>query len=158
MATAIPGIIIKSIHGKIGNVVFYYSRGKQCIRTYVIPRNPDTEAQRLVRRAFGDAVRSWQAMRPDDKYAYNKTARFLNMSGYNLFISNYLKRIIQTIDHSPVDEQKSKVHSLPWNLELPTLNLLSVPELVEGFPSVSEPYTRASRINSGYIVLKHDPG
>ncbi len=91
MATATPNILIKSIHGRIGNIVFYYSRGKQCVRTHVIPRNPDTEAQRAVRRSFGDAVRTWQSMSTDERSAFTKKARFLNMSGYNLYISKYIK-------------------------------------------------------------------
>lgn len=91
MATATPNIMLKSISGRIGSVVFYVNRGRQCVRAYVIPRNPDTEAQRFVRSCFGDAVRTWQSMTSDEKYAYTRKARNFNMSGYNLFISNHLK-------------------------------------------------------------------
>jgi len=119
MATATPNILINSISGRLGNVVFYTRRRavngtlRQCVRTYVIPRNPDTEAQHAVRRSFGDAVRSWQAMSPDEKYTYIRKARHLNMSGYNFYISKYLKQVMQTFDHTPVDEQKSKVSFFP---------------------------------------------
>ncbi len=158
MATAKPNILINSISGRIGNVVFYTRRGRQCVRLHVIPRNPDTEAQRAVRRSFGDAVRSWQTMNPDERHTYNRKARYLNMSGYNLYISNYLKRVIQAVNHTPIDEPMSKLSSLPWNLELATWNLLSAPELVEGFPSVSESYQRASGINMPVQPLKIRPG
>ncbi len=90
MAQAIPGPLIKSIHGRIGNLVFYYRYGKQCVRIHVIPRNPDTEAQRIIRRMFRDAVRSWQAMTEDDRYKFNRKARYLSISGYNLYISEYM--------------------------------------------------------------------
>ncbi len=163
MATATPNILINSIRGKIGNVVFYTNRGTQCVRAHVIPRNPDTEAQRLVRRSFGDAVRSWQSMTPDERYSYNRKARYLNMSGYNLYISKYLKRIMQSLNLAIADEQKSIVPYFTRNLELSTLNSLPVPELVEGplperFPSVSKSYLKASGINTLPETLKHSPG
>ncbi len=148
MATATPNILINSISGKMGNVVFYVRRSTQCVRMYVIPRNPDTEAQRLVRRAFGDAVRSWQSMCPEERYAYIRKARYLNMSGYNLYISEYLKRVMQAVDRTSKDNLNSNPSSLPWNL-LP---------LPERFPSVSDsyilPYT-AGRLPG---VPQHSPG
>jgi hypothetical protein len=154
MATATPNILINSIRGRIGNVVFYTRYGRQCVRIHVIPRNPDTEAQRAVRRAFGDAVRSWQAMSTDEKYTYTRKARHLNMSGYNLYISNYLKRIMQTLVLISTDESKSKLSSLPWNMELSTWNSLPLPER---FPSVSKSYM----LPSGFILhgtpLQSDP-
>jgi len=94
MAKAIPGIIITSIHGRMGNLVFYYRHGTQCVRTHVIPRNPDTEAQRTVRRTFGDAVRSWQALSADSRCAFIRRAHTMSMSGYNLYISEYMKATI----------------------------------------------------------------
>jgi hypothetical protein len=136
MATATPNIMLKAISGRIGNVVFYTNRGRQCVRTYVVPRNPDTAAQRAVRRSFGDAVRSWQAMSQDEQYAYTRKARSLNISGYNLYISNYLKRAMQAVNYTPIYKQKSKVpslkklpskpsHSFPtpgtWNLQPGTI-------------------------------------
>ncbi len=97
MATASPSLLINSIQGRLGSFVFYYSRGTQCVRTYVIPRNPDTQAQRIVRRNFAEAVHTWQSMTSDQKYAFNRKARYLNMSGYNLFISGYIKTNIRSL-------------------------------------------------------------
>ncbi len=151
MATAIPGIMINSLHGRLGNLVFYMRKGTQCVRVHVIPRNPDTEAQRAMRRSFADAVRSWQAMSADERYAYNRKARYLNMSGYNLYISNYLKRIIQTLVRSSSHESKSKLYSLPWNLEHSTWNFLS-------YPSVSKPYINPYGINAYPGCPKLSPG
>ncbi len=161
MATATTNILINSISGRIGNIVFYNRRSTasgtitQCARMHVIPSNPDTEAQRVVRRSFGDAVRAWQAMSSEDKYAFNRKARFLNMSGYNLYISNYMKRITQSLNLTSRDEQKSKVSSLTWNLELSTLNLIPLPERI---PSVSDSYIKASGINAKIRQLKFRPG
>jgi len=141
MATATANILINSISGRIGNVVFYTNRGRQCVRSHVIPRNPDTVAQRIVRRAFGDAVRSWQAMTQDEKHEYIRKARYLNMSGYNLYISKYMKRIMQSLNLTSTDE----LTSLTWNLELPTWNFLPLSERI---PSVSDSYMNASCINA----------
>jgi hypothetical protein len=151
MATATPNILINSIRGRIGNVVFYTRYGRQCVRTYVIPRNPDTEAQRAVRRSFADAVASWQAMPPEEQHEYNRKARYLNMSGYNLYISNYLKRTRCIITRIPADEQISKVPSLPLNLELSTWNSLPI-------PSVSDSYMLLSGKKSPSAGLKTAPG
>jgi hypothetical protein len=122
MATANTNILINSISGRIGSVVFYINRGRQCVRSYVAPRNPDTLAQRIVRRAFGEAVRSWQSMSLDEKYNYTRKARHLNMSGYNLFISNYLKRTMRTLTHTQPEEKNVKISSFAWNFELSTWN------------------------------------
>ncbi len=158
MATATPNILINSIRGRIGNVVFYTRHGIQCVRTHVIPRNPDTEAQRFVRRSFRDAVRSWQIMSTDERYVYNRKARYLNMSGYNLYISNYLKKVMQAVNHTPINELKSKVSSFPWNLKLSTFHLLSVSERSRGFPSVSESYSKGICPIAHISLLKPVPG
>ncbi len=141
MATATTNILINTLSGRIGNVVFYMNRGRQCVRAHVIPRNPDTEAQRAVRNAFGDAVRTWQAMSADGKHEYIRKARYLNMSGYNLYISKYMKRIMQSLNLTSTDE----LTSLTWNLELPTWNFLPLSERI---PSVSDSYMNASCINA----------
>jgi hypothetical protein len=151
MATAATNILISSISGRIGSVVFYTNRGRQCVRAHVIPLNPDTEAQRAVRRSFGDAVRSWQALPADEKHAYNRKARYLNMSGYNLYISKYLKILIKAPNLTSIDEQKLKVRSLPWNLELSTFNPLPIPSVSASYML---PYPSARRPGA----QKYSPG
>jgi hypothetical protein len=158
MATATPGILINSISGKIGNVVFYLRQGCQCVRAHVIPRNPDTEAQRFVRRSFAEAVRSWQTMTREDKYTYIRRARYLNMSGYNLFISNYIKRVLQTIDRTSTQELKSKVSSQTWNPEHSIFYLHLVPGHSPGVPSVSDSIMHLSLVNSDPGQQKLQPG
>lgn len=91
MATAAPSAYINSLRGRLGSVVFYKRYGTQCARTWIIPRNPNTESQRKIRRLFAEAVRAWQAMDPEQQYSFIRKARHTNMSGYNLFISNYMK-------------------------------------------------------------------
>jgi hypothetical protein len=88
--------VIFKISGYLYGFVFYMRNGKQCVRDYVIPNNPDTDAQRKVRHTFTDAVKSWQLLSLDEKHRHNRKARNLQMSGYNMYISIYMKkRILQ---------------------------------------------------------------
>jgi len=77
--------------GRIGGIVFYNNNDMLYARIKAIPANPDTEEQRIVRKTFGDAVRSWQSLPIEDKQKYNKKARRLSKKGYNLYISLYMK-------------------------------------------------------------------
>ncbi|MBN2041932.1 MAG: hypothetical protein JW864_17995 [Spirochaetes bacterium] len=90
MATAKLNPVILSISGRVGNSVFYVNRNRQCVRSYVVPRNPDTLLQKEVRKSFAQAVKSWQQISPEEKYAYTRKARGLGMSGYNLYISEFM--------------------------------------------------------------------
>jgi hypothetical protein len=94
MAAVTLNPVLLSIHGRIGNTVFYHNRGKTCARQHVIPRNPDTKVQRIVRQTFANAIKVWQSMDQDKRYKFNRKVRNLCMSGYNLFISEYMKTMI----------------------------------------------------------------
>ncbi|MBN1533809.1 MAG: hypothetical protein JXA20_14155 [Spirochaetes bacterium] len=85
---------LKTLHGVLGDVVFYSRYGREYARPYVTPANPDTGAQRAIRGTFGDAVRAWQGLPREEKVRWNRQARWLPMSGYNLFISRYMKENI----------------------------------------------------------------
>jgi hypothetical protein len=82
---------VKSIHGRMGDIVFVYRNGKQHARPYVRPRNPKTRAQRARRSVFAKAISAWQALSAQEKSLWNTRARRKNRTGYNLFISNYLR-------------------------------------------------------------------
>jgi hypothetical protein len=81
-------------NGRAGDAVFYVRRGKQCMRTYVIPANPDTEKQKVTRNSFKDAVKAWQLLSNDEKNIFRKRTDDLDLSmtGYNLFISEYINQ------------------------------------------------------------------
>ncbi|MBN2038796.1 MAG: hypothetical protein JW864_02070 [Spirochaetes bacterium] len=90
MATVKLNPVILSISGRFGNSVFYVNRNRQCVRSYVVPRNPDTPFQKEVRKSFAEAVKSWQQISPEEKYACIRKARGFGMSGYNLYISEFI--------------------------------------------------------------------
>ncbi len=91
MANVELASFLKSVNGRIGNFVLYNSYGKEYLRIYVKPENPDTNGQRIVRKTFGDAVRTWQSLTDDEQLKYNKKAYRLKLSGYNHYISLYMK-------------------------------------------------------------------
>jgi hypothetical protein len=100
MAIVTLNPIISSVKNRRGNEVFYRRFDKQFARSYVIPRNPDTIAQRGIRKTFADAVKSWQALTSEEKYKFTRKARSLQMSGYNLYISKFMKEHIPTVQKS----------------------------------------------------------
>ena len=131
MATAALHPLIKSISGRIGNAVFYCRGNTQCVRSYVVPKNPDTALQREVRGNFSGAVKSWQQMTPEERYAYARKARGLSMSGYNLFISFFMTgKMMRKIRYNSVcrretniknNTQQSRIHSVSLPFLLPDI-------------------------------------
>jgi len=57
---------------------------------YYITKNPRTEPQQTWRGVFANAVAAWQALTPEEKNEYNVKAKGKRMSGYNLFLKEYL--------------------------------------------------------------------
>lgn len=57
---------------------------------YYVPTNPQTGPQQANRQKMTDAVAVWQALTPAQKKEYNIKAKGKDMSGYNLFLSEYL--------------------------------------------------------------------
>lgn len=55
------------------------------------PRYTRTDGQGTLRDKFAAAITAWQALTSQQKQVYNTDAIGKKMSGYNLFISNYLK-------------------------------------------------------------------
>jgi hypothetical protein len=84
---------IQSIHGRLGNVIFYTVYGNNYARSYSIPKNPRTEAQQKNRVNFAEAVKLWQGLSDAEKRKYNRMAAGKPLSGYNLFISMKMKKI-----------------------------------------------------------------
>lgn len=105
MSDLIHNSLFRSIRGRVGDLVFYERNGKQCVRRYVTPHNPDTKAQKKARTSLSDAVAAWQALSPEEKNSWNKKASRKKRKGYNVFISEFTK-----------DEFKSQ-HSLTEQAE-----------------------------------------
>ena len=57
---------------------------------FYIPKNPRSDEQNVQRQKMTDGVAAWQALTAEQKEAYNKSAMRKRMSGYNLFLKEYL--------------------------------------------------------------------
>jgi len=90
---AIPGLpepVLVSGRGTgigLGDRVFYVSNGRQIVRRYVKPRDPRTGKQLEHRRVFGEIVKKWRGLPPERKREYELRAENLDMTGFNLFVS-----------------------------------------------------------------------
>lgn len=58
---------------------------------YYITKNPRYAPQQAWRQIFADAVLAWQGLTAPEKVIYNKRAIGKHMSGYNLYLSEYLE-------------------------------------------------------------------
>ena len=57
---------------------------------YYITKNPRTVPQQANRQKYADGVLAWQALTTEQKAVYNISAKGKRMSGYNLFLKEYL--------------------------------------------------------------------
>ena len=84
---------IESIHGKIGSIVFVKRNKTQFIRSYVVPYDPKTELQIKNRNNFARLVKYWQMLPYKYKYSWNRYGDTLGRKGYNVFISENMKKL-----------------------------------------------------------------
>ena len=66
--------------------------GKQVVqkREFYIPSNPQSGPQQSNRQKITDGVAAWQALTDEQKDVYNERAKYKKLSGYNLFLREYL--------------------------------------------------------------------
>lgn len=85
---------IKYVYQRVGkdfgNIPSYHPHGMQ-VRKWVSGTDPATAPQLVRRAVFADAVVEWNLLTPGGKAVYNFRARPKKISGWNLFISEYLK-------------------------------------------------------------------
>ncbi len=138
MATVHLNPAFDSAHGRIGKIVLYNRNGVQCARSYAVPRNPDTPAQKRNRKTFAEAVKLWQGLTPDEKYRYNRNARKLRISGYNLFISRYMRENLPGLKDSAGAMIRS--FTMPKSYQLRSAS--TVPSVMEAYSEYT-PYFQA---------------
>lgn len=67
-----------------------YKKSKRPLKMkFYTPTNPQTVAQQANRQKFADAMSAWGSLTDEQKNAYNKRARKLNLFGWNIFIREY---------------------------------------------------------------------
>jgi len=98
--------------GQIGKAMVHFRwKGLHCVRSYVIPANPNTEGQAEVRGFFTDCVNAWHnaKMVALDKDAWRRWAEVLGrpMTNMNAFISSRMKEVT-----------KGRTWGDTWNISL----------------------------------------
>lgn len=81
--------------GQLGEALVYFPwKGIHCVRTYVVPANPNTSDQQTQRTLFEGAVDDWHdvALDADDVAAWKRRAAVKPspMSGFNAFVGEHV--------------------------------------------------------------------
>ena len=77
-------------------IVFSVWKGKQYVRAYVIPHNPESADQVVIRDQFADAVKGWGVLDATQKGTWDEYVDYWGksaMSGFNLYVSEYITYI-----------------------------------------------------------------
>lgn len=76
--------------GRHGSMVFVVRGKTTYVRRYKKPHDPKTPAQHAHRLRFMEAVQAWRELSDEEKARYNKRAKRLGRTGYNLFVGEFL--------------------------------------------------------------------
>ncbi len=76
--------------GKVDDRVYWEKDGEKISRAYFIPVQPGTGAQLTWWNIFKQGVLNWQAFTQGQKDIYNARAKRYRMSGFNLYMHDYL--------------------------------------------------------------------
>jgi len=89
--------VLSDIRNQVAKgIVFSIWKGRGYFRSYVIPANPRTAAQRAHRSVMAELVKRWKDIIDTEskKLAWNAVALMLLISGYNLFVKEGRKSSI----------------------------------------------------------------
>ena len=129
MATVKLNPTFIEMKGNIGRLIYYKRMGKVCVRSHIIPRNPKTEAQQLNRGIFAAAIKSWQLLSPEEKSSWKAKGRKKGHTGYNYYVSEYMRHSGRRELHPVIMGISSYTASMRFHT-----------------PSVSSPLRQASRL------------
>ena len=94
--------LIARASGRAADLVMAAWKGRAYCRKHVIPHNPQSAAQVLVRNSMGSCVTLWRSLGPELKAWLDKYATAYRMSGYNIFCSKNRAAEQATTALSPV--------------------------------------------------------
>ncbi len=147
MAKIIPAPGILSIHGRLGDAIFYNVKGNQYMRSYSIPFNPGTKLQQDGRTSFGKVSKLWKLLSAEEQSWYNLQAVGKPFTGFNLFVSMTLKGI----KHEPISADQSELTGITFVYDSYMLRDTSV--------LLRQEITHADeRMQGSEIILKKPPG
>lgn len=83
----VPSPLVSSMSGKTAGLVAASWKGRQYVRRYVIPHNPQSAGQTAVRESLARCVTLWRSLSSIVKTSLNSYGADYRMSGYNTFMS-----------------------------------------------------------------------
>lgn len=87
--------------GKFGSaLIFKMLHGRAIATRYFRPRNPNTPAQKLVRKRVQKAVFRWQDATQETKTLWRTYAKQFRTTGYNAYVSAF---VIYMRDHAEAE-------------------------------------------------------
>jgi len=97
--------LIAGASGKAADAVFSRWKSTSYVRKHVIPANPQTAAQTLMRDAMGRIPYMWRKLRAAVQDAQDRYATNIGMSGYNWFAKQNakLEKTFQAANITPPD-------------------------------------------------------
>ena len=126
--------------GKAG--VFAKWKGRQYRRAYVIPANPKTTMQQIVRGYFTNAIAAWHTYHSIQRLVYSYLATGLVMSGMNLLVRRWQKAAcaLLTLPYDPEEGVKQVASASSVNTD-------------EVVPSTANPATLTNKpVSIGSLV------
>lgn len=73
--------------GQLGEAIVYSKwKGREYVREYTVPQNPNSPTQINVRTAWDLLVKAWQAETAPTKLIWDEFANQFKMSGFNQYI------------------------------------------------------------------------
>lgn len=90
--------------GKLGRALVYSIwKGLNYVRKYIIPHNPRTDAQMLIRGYFTSAVNAYQGEDESTWNAWEAAVKRIGrpMTGFNFFVGNFIKHMIENEGTAP---------------------------------------------------------
>ena len=79
------------------------------LRKWAMPTNPRTPLQMTQRSLFAEAVDMWHALTADQKTSYNRMSSQYGISGFNLFVKNYIEMSRAGEEYDPPKELEISV-------------------------------------------------
>ena len=105
MATVRLTATITGLSGRVGDTIYYTCRRKTFQRAVSAQHDPKTPRQLAMRDTFRAAVRAWQALSADEKAELNRRAAKKLSTGYNLFLSAFMRACRDRAGASPAAPQ-----------------------------------------------------
>ncbi len=105
MAKVTGALYSISASGNIKKTIVYTSfRNTPVVKRFSKPTDLDTDEQQAIRGVYKDGTIAWNNLSEFEKDVYKERAKTKKMTGFNLFMQEYLNEYIPLIDVARYEE------------------------------------------------------